>query len=356
MDMAKILDSFHTAEYQYLPALAMPKGDTLVLKLNNPPSFHKPQSVLVVGLPAVQTAEATPDLPVMRAVDPKNILCAQKKPLVLQMVGAPYVFATSYAHDFVFRVQNKAGQSVDIPVTPDPMQGGFLVNEKALAAQSLAGSATGTLHGYWGFEPGRRTEVSASERSPATMDAGFRRPACADRGPQGYGASGRSRGGLRGGVTAKDAGGKTLDATWKAVKPNQIQIDMPLDSEQAGAVSLQVKQVGLEKPDQVPLHTYSEAGRLDSFKLYAGDHQGVLKGTRLDEVATMTVNNVVFSPAAGLTHSGSEDSLVLAAPESAAIELSRGRQGCGQSGVERWTHAGFGIESADSAPQREADE
>ena len=113
-------------------------------------------------------------------------------------------------------------------------------------------------------------------------------------------------------------GGKTFDATWKAVKSNQIQVDMPLDSEQAGAVSLQVKQVGLEKPDQVPLHTYSEAGRLDSFKLYAGDHQGVLKGTRLDEVATMTVNNVVFSPAAGLTHSGSEDSLVLAAPESAA--------------------------------------
>ena len=91
MDMAKILDSFHTAEYQYLPALAMPKGDTLVLKLNNPPSFHKPQSVLVVGLPAVQTARR-PDLPVMRAVDPKSILCAQKKPLVLQMVGATLRF------------------------------------------------------------------------------------------------------------------------------------------------------------------------------------------------------------------------------------------------------------------------
>src|ERR1700683_1780619 len=79
MDMAKILDSFHTAEYQYLPALAMPKGDTLALKLNNPPSFHKPQSVLVIGLPAV----AAPDLPVLRPVDAKNILCAQTKPLVL---------------------------------------------------------------------------------------------------------------------------------------------------------------------------------------------------------------------------------------------------------------------------------
>ena len=121
----------------------------------------------------------------------------------------------------------------------------------------------------------------------------------------------------------KDAAGKTLDATWKAVKPNQIQIDVPLDSEKAGTVKLQVKQTGLEKPDQVALHTYSEAGKLDSFTSYAGDHQGVLKGTRLDEVATMTVNNVVFSPAAALTHSGNEDALLLAAPRSASSVFTR---------------------------------
>jgi hypothetical protein len=94
---------------------------------------------------------------------------------------------------------------------------------------------------------------------------------------------------------------------------------MPLDSEQAGTLNLQVKQTGLEKPDEVDLHTYSEAGRLESFKIFAGDHQGVLKGTRLDEVATMTVNNVVFSPAGALTHSGSEDSLLLTGPDSASF-------------------------------------
>ncbi len=73
IDMAKILDSFHSAEFQYLPALAMPKDDTLALKLNNPPSFHKPQSVLVIGLPAVKA----PELPVLHAVDAKGTLCAQ---------------------------------------------------------------------------------------------------------------------------------------------------------------------------------------------------------------------------------------------------------------------------------------
>ena len=140
MDMAKILDSFHTAEFQYLPALAIPKGDTLSLKLNNPPSFHKPQSVLVTGLSAVQT----PDPPVLRAVDAKSILCAQKKPLVLQVVGAPYIFASSYAHDFVFRVGE-----VDIPAKPDAAQGGFVLDEKVPA---LNAGASGTLHGYWGFD------------------------------------------------------------------------------------------------------------------------------------------------------------------------------------------------------------
>jgi len=272
----------------------------------------------VVGLPAVQTADAPPELPTMHAVDPKDILCAQKKPLVLQAVGAPYVFATTYAHDFVFRVQNKSGQMVDIPVTPAPMQGGFVVDEKALEAQSLAGSATGTLHGYWGFDPfeGPKYHLVSAHPQQWTLASSDQHALIVGRKDTVHLEAPEVA--CVESVTVQDAAGKKLDATWKAVKSNQIQVDMPLDSEQAGAVSLQVKQVGLEKPDQVPLHTYSEAGRLDSFKLYAGDHQGVLKGTRLDEVATMTVNDVVFSPAAALTHTGSEDSLILAAPESAA--------------------------------------
>jgi hypothetical protein len=315
IDMAKILDSFHTAEYQYLPALAMPKDDTLSLKLNNPPSFHKPQSVLVVGLPTVQAA----DFPVLHAVDAKNTLCAQAKPLVLPVVGAPYIFSTGYAHDFVLRVQNKSGQNVDIPATPDAMQGGFVLDPKALEAQKLAPTVTGTLHGYWGFEPFEGPAFHLANAHPEqwilasadqhalivgrkdTVHLDAPEVSCVD------------------GVTVKDSAGRTLDATWKAVKPNEIQVDVPLDSEQAGTLNLQVKQTGLEKPDQVDLHTYSEAGKLDTFKIFAGDHQGVLKGTRLDEVATMTVNNITFSPSGSLSHSGNEDSLLLTGPDSASF-------------------------------------
>ncbi len=56
VDMAKVMESLHTAQYQYIPALALPEKEQLNLKLNNPPSFHKPQSVLVVALPPVKPA------------------------------------------------------------------------------------------------------------------------------------------------------------------------------------------------------------------------------------------------------------------------------------------------------------
>ena len=307
MDMAKILDSFHTAEYQYLPALAMPKGDTLVLKLNNPPSFHKPQSVLVIGLPAVQGARACRCC--MLRGSQEHTVRANQAPACCRWWERLMFLPPATRMILSSGCRTSRDKASTFPPRPDAMQGGFVVECKSTGGAKAARNATGTLHGYWGFDPFEGPSFHLASAHPEqwtlasadqhalivgrkdTVHLDAPEVSCVD------------------GVTVKDAGGKTLDATWKAVKPNEIQVDMPLDSEQAGAVSLQVKQVGLEKPDQVPLHTYSEAGRLDSFKLYAGDHQGVLKGTRLDEVATMTVNNVVFSPAAPLTHSGSEDSL-----------------------------------------------
>jgi len=72
LDIARIFDSFHTAHYQYIPALASLRGDKLALTLNAAPSFHNPQSVLVAALPAVET----PQLPPLHAVNPKEIYCA----------------------------------------------------------------------------------------------------------------------------------------------------------------------------------------------------------------------------------------------------------------------------------------
>src|SRR5579863_214023 len=66
VDVARILSAAHTAQYQYIPALALPKENELNLRLNNPPSFRNPKSVIVIGLPPVRSFPPPP----LRAVDP----------------------------------------------------------------------------------------------------------------------------------------------------------------------------------------------------------------------------------------------------------------------------------------------
>src|SRR6516164_5226545 len=60
VDTARILSSLHTAHYQYIPALAVPTQDTLDLRLNVPPSFRDPKSVVIVALPPVGPAKLPP--------------------------------------------------------------------------------------------------------------------------------------------------------------------------------------------------------------------------------------------------------------------------------------------------------
>src|SRR3984893_16252959 len=76
VDLAKIFGSLRTAVYQYIPALSVPEQQELNLKLNNPPSFRNPKSVLVVGLPAVEAEQ----LPPLRPIDPNQVFCLQREP------------------------------------------------------------------------------------------------------------------------------------------------------------------------------------------------------------------------------------------------------------------------------------
>ena len=119
-------------------------------------------------------------------------------------------------------------------------------------------------------------------------------------------------------VSVEDAQGKKLEAKHKLVKPDELQVDIPLKNVSAGQLTMQVKQYGLSTPDSVTLHTYAEAGHLDSFHLDARDRQGMLKGTRLDEVASLELDGVQFAPG-GLTRAGSSDELAMIAPDSADL-------------------------------------
>ena len=313
VDVARMLESFRTASYQYIPALAMPKRDGLNLNLNNPPSFRKPMSVLVAGLPAVEAAQFPP----LRAIEPKQVYCLQRPRLVLPVEGAPLVFSTDYAHDVLLHVQVKAGLAVDLPVTADAARGGFVLDTRALHPGELDAGITGTLHGYWGFQTfdgpafhlqnARATKwVLASEDANALIvgrqDAFHlqsENAPCVDQ------------------VTMKDQRGKELKATWKLLKADQLEIEVPLKEETAGPIVTLVAQSGLNKPDEVPMQMYSEAAHLDHFALSAGDKEGLLTGTRLDEVGGLELEAIHFVPG-GLTRSEGKDQLHLSTSDTAA--------------------------------------
>ncbi|MGH9707949.1 MAG: hypothetical protein ACRD5R_14420 [Candidatus Acidiferrales bacterium] len=314
MDLARLLSTLHTAAYQYIPALTLPQKDQLNLRLNAPPSFRNPKSVLVVGLPPVAPAQ----LPPLRPSNPKQIFCLQKSPLVLPVDGAPLVFSSGIAHDFALRLKGKDGTDIELPATADAASGGFVIDAHALKQDGLNAQVTGTLHGFWGF---RAYDGPAFQLRSAQPDI-WKIPA-ADSSALIVGREDTVH--LTGGciwcvkqVTALDEKGTTLKAAWKVEEPDKLQVQIPLKDEPAGDVTLQVNQYGVSKPDSVILHAYAEEARLDGFSFHAGDSEGVLTGTRLDEVEKAELNKMSFAPAK-LSREKQQDHLELVAPSSAAI-------------------------------------
>jgi hypothetical protein len=306
VDVARILSTAHTAQYQYIPALALPHKDELNLRLNNPPSFRNPKSVIVVGLPPVRVAPPPP----LRAVDGSQIFCAGKPSVVVAADGAPLVFASELAHNFVLHVDIKGAPGVDLPATPDPIRGGFIVETHALQSADLSGEVSGTLRGSWGFRTFEGPHYHFRTSRPSQWTVASKDASALIIGREDTLHLQSDDACCVSEVSLKDQQGKTVAAEWKSSKPDEIEIKVPLQKATAGWLTLQVKKFGLREIDEVPLHTYAEAGRLDSFSIHAGDAAGLLKGTRLDQVESLDVNGLRFTPGA-LTRANQQDELKL---------------------------------------------
>ena len=292
MDIARILDSFRTAQYQYIPALAEMRDKALALKLNTPPSFHNPKSVLVIALPAVEGAQPPP----LRPVDEGQVYCAQKATLALPVEGAPLVFSTGYARDLVLHLQAANGKSVNLPLTPDAVRGGLDVDTRPLRGTVIGSDVKASIRGYWGFEPFTGPEVRLQGAHAQTWKI-----ADEDDGSLVVGRDDTLRlvaddASCVDGIELRGADGKAMQANWKMVKPNQVEVTLPLKDAQPGQMTLLVKQAGLNKPADLQVQAYSEAGHLSAFTLHAGDTEGMLEGTRLDEVASLKLKGVEFKP------------------------------------------------------------
>jgi len=292
LDIARILDSFRTARYQYIPALASHREDKLALTLNAAPSFHSPMSVLVIALPAVESAQ----LPPLHAVDPKEIFCVRRSTLVLPVDGAPLAFSTEYAHGLSLIVTGKDGKTIALAAKADPVQGGYVVDTAALGNAALGDSIHASLKGYWGFEPyegptfrlinvhAKSWELAAGDEAALivgrqdTIHLQADSVSCVD------------------GIMLKDPGGKQLKVDWKTTRPDEVEIKLPLQDATPGAMTLLVTQYGDNQPEPIPIHTFADAGRIDGFAIHSGDIVGILKGNRLDEVASLTFKGNLFEP------------------------------------------------------------
>lgn len=302
LDIARIFDSFRTAQYQYIPALTTQQGEQLGLLMNAPPSFHDPKSVIVVALPAVEQSQ----LPPLHAVDPKATFCLRKSTLTLPVEGAPLVFSTAYAHDLSLKLTREDGKTVELPARADAQTGGFIVDTKALGAAAVGDHVRASLEGYWGFE---------KYNAPSFELVNVRQQAWELANPDdGALVVGRDKTirlqadsvSCLSNVLLKSADGTERPAEWKPVKADEVEVTLPLQTARPGAMTLLVSQYGSQQAQPVHLHAFSEAAHLDGFVIRAGDNQGMLKGSRLDQVSGLTLQGVEFVPGKLETSQGAD--------------------------------------------------
>ena len=333
LDTARILSSSHTAHFQYIPALALPTADTLNLRLNVPPSFRDPKSVVVVALPPVGPAKPPP----LHPVNPEDKFCALKPDLVLPAEGAPVVFSTQLAYSLTLHVESQTNGKavpVDLPVKADPSVGGLVLTNPPPPLPE--GDLTASVRGKWGFEDweGPHFHLHVAQSGKWSLTAGDQSALVVGREDTLHLEDDSSLCVER--VEEKAQSGAAVKLTWKSPKPDELEVAVPMKDAQPGPLTLEIYQYGLKKPDTLALTGYAEAASLDRLTMSAGDQEAVLKGNRLDEVAKADLNGMALKPLKlnrvhdadqlTMTFDKPTDSLEAGKDYSAKVQLQDGRQ------------------------------
>lgn len=341
VDLIRLTSNLHTAQYQYIPAIAFPEAEQLNLRLNTAPSFHNPKSVIVIGLPSIQKAVPPP----LRASDSQHITCLLEPRVVLPVEGAPLVFSTAFAHDLYLHVTGGTPRP-DIPLIADAYKGGLVLapaNDRKLlptpsallptpsaepSASPAASSGedrsvskaptepgsphtpiSGTIVGYWGFEPftgptlplqdftGEGWKLSTDRVLIAGRDnhlnLSSNGTACIEK------------------ITLEHRDGRQVDVNWKqSDRASIVDITLPLKSVDPGAIHVDVHQYGGSPVAAVTAQTFSEPAHLAGLIVRAGDKVAALTGSSLDQVKQLAVNDLIFSPAGDPTATGQKGNSV----------------------------------------------
>ena len=311
VDAVRLMSGLHTAQYQYIPAIQFPQDQTLNLRLNTPPSFINPKSVIVIGLPAIQKAVPPP----LRAHDAHQVACLLQPKMVLPLEGAPLVFSTGFAHDLVLRLK----EGGNLPLKPDASEGGLVVDrstparkplhdaaeaKQPVAASTPTGLTTeGTIHGFWGFDsfegptiaiqqlPGKDWKIVGNKQLMAGQDNQLvlsgTATACIDR------------------IQITTEKGRPVDVDFKPAPPppnsdtpptNTLELHVALKNISPGGYSLHIRQFGAKTEDTLDLKGYTGAIRLEKLSMHPGDSTAVLSGAELGNVETVEIEGVTFKP------------------------------------------------------------
>jgi hypothetical protein len=336
IDLARLLGGLHTAQYQYIPAIAFPEGEAMNLRLNTPPSFHNPKSVIVIGLPSIQKSVAPP----LRTTDVRHVTCLVQPRVAVPVEGAPLVFSTSFAHDLVLHLSKapltKNGRKglQDLPLQPDAYQGGLVLSkapepeerrvlpepgppagpqvvlksDTTMAGTPVDAALTGTIRGFWGFDAFEGPTIPLQDRPGADWKVLTGEPLIAGHEDH-LVLSSTGTACLRA-ITFEGASGREMRAAWKPVDPdaevvrradlaNRIDVSLPLGQAAPGALELAIHQWGAAKDAPLTVRTYSEPAELAGLTLHAGDRSALLTGKHLEQVRQLKIGDLAFGPVSG---------------------------------------------------------
>jgi hypothetical protein len=316
VDLVHLVGMLRTAQYQYIPGLSFPQGSSLSLRLNAPPSFHKPESVIVIGLPAIQKAR----LPPLHPHDPNQVACLLQPKMTIPLEGAPLVFSSSFAHGLVLHL-NRTGAPTDIPLAPDAFEGGLVVAggeksdplhdpepqaDSALPAKpdvkigaTTDLTVTGTVRGYWGFDSFEGPTITLQQvkgKDWKIVDGAAQLLVGQDNHLtlKGDGSACVEH------ISLASDKEKDVDVSFKPAAgkdaKDALALDVSLKTVQPGGYSLAIQQYGDSDRDQVPLTAYTAGIHLDAITIHGGDKVAMLTGEGLKDVVSVEIDKQTFTP------------------------------------------------------------
>lgn len=303
-DLAKIFGAFSNPEFDYLPTLSIRRDESASLLLNKAPSFRKPKSVLVVGMPAIE-ADSPPRLR-SAATGP---ICAARPGIVLPVEGAPLIYSTAYARNMMVKLTAASGETIDLPVEARADRGGYVVKSNDPLPAAFKGTVKGHLYGFWGFERFEGPDFALQLPGDAPWKVAGEVPALVVGRDNALTLTGEAPACVEG-VVLRQGDGAPQSLPWKVQGTDALTLTLPLGDRKPGEIRVEVKYQGVAAPSVLPLKAYAQASRLDGLSLHAGDVQAILSGQRLDQVASVELPGMALQPD-GLVRDGSVDRLRL---------------------------------------------